>query len=206
MTAQFILASDSPRRKELLRMLNLSLRVVPSGVEEDYSLPGTPEELVCRFALKKANDVAIRFPERIVLGADTIVVLDGQILGKPVDLPQAKEMLSRLSGQTHTVFTGVAMIKQSQKANHTFCERTTVKFFPLSGEMIDYYVENCGPLDKAGAYAIQDWSACFVESISGCYHNVMGFPVSRFIWVLRRPDINERFGPYNWFGMVEDRS
>ncbi len=184
--------------------MDLSVDVVPSMVEEEYLTQEPPEELVCRIGLQKAIHIGFRLPDRLVIGADTVVVMGNRILGKPSDLSHAKRMLRFLSGKTHTVMTGVALVKHSRNESYTFSERTDVTFRNLNDRMIDYYVENGKPLDKAGGYAIQDWSACFVESISGCYNNVMGFPLSRFIQVLRDPDIERAFGPYNWFGKVGD--
>jgi len=205
-TTKFILASNSPQRKKLLNILNIPFDVIPSKVEENFDPDLAPEILVCKLALKKAQLVSSLYPDFIVIGADTIVVLKNRILGKPSTLSEAREMLQILSGETHTVYTGVALVKQSDEVTYSFYEQTEVTFYPLSSDMIDYYVQTFSPLDKAGAYGIQDWSACFVESISGCYHNVVGFPLPKFVSVLRNPDIEILFGPYNWFGKVEDSS
>jgi len=205
-TSQFILASNSHQRRKLLNLLNISFVVVPGIVEEDYSIHLKPEDLVCHFALKKAQYVGSQFPDQIVIGADTLVVLKGEMLGKPSSLSEARKMLRKLSGKTHAVLTGVTMVKRCKKAEFTFLEQTDVTFYALSKKMIDYYVQEYHPLDKAGAYGIQDWSACFVKSITGSYHNVVGFPLSKFVQVLRNRHVENIFGPYNWFGKVEDRS
>ena len=194
MLSPFILASRSPRRKALLEKLNLPFEVVSSSVQEDHISSAEPDKLVRRLALEKAQEVAKQFPHRVVIGADTVVVLDGTVMGKPAHQAEAKEMLNLLSGRRHTVFTGVAIVKNANAEEHTFYDRTGVTFFPLTHEMIDRYVRNTPPLDKAGAYGIQDWSACFVEKIDGCYNNVVGFPLSRFAQLLRTPAIQERFG------------
>lgn len=200
-----ILASNSPRRAKLLALLDIPFDTIPSAVEEDYSVDESPEDLVCRVASEKAESVGSLFPEKMVIGADTIVVLDSTIFGKPASHEEAERMLTTLSGKTHSVITGVALVKKSRTAIHTFFEQTDVTFHPLTSNMIDYYVRMYNPLDKAGAYGIQDWSACFVKTISGCYHTVMGFPVSKFAQVLRNRRIMEMFGPYNWFGKDPDR-
>ena len=195
MAPPFILASNSPRRRNLLEKLDIAFDIAPSNVQEDYTNDENPEDLVCLLALKKAKDVGRQYPDRVVIGADTVVVLEGKILGKPESEPQAVKMLQMLSGKTHAVFTGVALVELSKQAEFTFAERTDVSFFEVSYGMIEYYVRKYKPLDKAGAYGIQDWSACFVESISGSYDNVVGFPTSKFIQLLRTPELDKMFGP-----------
>ncbi|MFQ6674508.1 MAG: Maf family protein [Fidelibacterota bacterium] len=206
MEASFILASGSPQRRELLSQLDIPFDVFPSTVEEDVQLHEEPEILVQRIALRKARQVGTRFPRRIVIGADTVVVLHGNVFGKPADRPEAAAMLRMLSGETHAVFTGVALVKRAAHAEHTFSERTDVTFLNPSDEMIDHYVRTYTPLDKAGAYGIQDWAACFVTSINGCYNNVVGFPVARFMDVLRNQAIQALFGPYNYLGNIDEKS
>lgn len=193
MQPPFILASGSPRREALLRKLDLPFEVVPSSVSEDHGEASNPEELVQQLALMKARDVAGRFPDRVVIGADTVVVLGEIIIGKPADKDEARGILRSLSGKKHTVFTGVALVKNVEEEEHIFYERTDVTFFPLEDEMIDYYVGTFRPLDKAGAYGIQDWSACFVEKIEGCYNNVVGFPLARFVQLLKTSAVKSQF-------------
>lgn len=198
----FILASGSPRRKEILQKVGFPIEVHPSQVNEDYNPSASPENFVKHFAMLKANLVAPKFPDRIIIAADTIVVLDGMILGKPKGKSGAIEMLGKLSNKTHSVFTGVALVKKQLNATENFFERTDVTFLPLSNDMIRYYVETSQPFDKAGAYGIQDWSASFVKSINGCYYNVVGFPLSRFLSLLGSTSFQKKFQSDNWLGMV----
>ncbi|MDP6457030.1 MAG: Maf family protein [Candidatus Marinimicrobia bacterium] len=193
MKSQFILASGSPRRKALLQKLDVPFEVIPSSVQECHTNAADPAELVQQLALEKAREVAQHFPDRVVIGADTVVVLGDTVMGKPAHEAEAKEMLRALSGNRHTVFTGVAIVKKSREEKYTFYEKTDVTFLPLTNEMIDYYIRSATPLDKAGAYGIQDWSACFVEKINGCYNNVVGFPISKFAQLLRTAKIQKRF-------------
>ena len=143
--------------------------------------------MVKRLAREKAADVASRARSGIVIGADTIVVLDGHVLGKPRDPREARSMLRRLSGQTHTVYTGVALIDARTGRSTVFHERTRVTFRKISAQEIAEYVRSGSPLDKAGAYGIQDdFGAVFVEKVSGCFYTVVGFPLSRFYVELPR--------------------
>ena len=197
--AQFILASASPRRKELLNRLELPFEIIPSSVEENYSNGMAPPEMAKRWALEKARDVAAAHPETIVVGADTIVVLEGNILGKPKDSSEAAVMLRKLSNKSHTVHTGVALVQKSNEAVISFVESTEVTFFELDETLISSYVATGSPLDKAGAYGIQDGSACFVEKVNGCYHNVVGFPVARFVQLVRSEEFKQQFSADIWF-------
>lgn len=199
-TPPFVLASRSPRRKVLLENLGINFNIYPSNIEEVLNDTLTPNKLVVKLSHQKASEVAIQFPEKIVIGADTIVVLDGEILGKPIDEKHAVDMLRKLSGQTHSVFTGVSLIQLSQEAEISFCETTEVTFFKLSEKQIDSYVRSNPPLDKAGGYGIQDWEARFVKSFSGCHDNVVGFPTKKFKEVLTEPRFKESFDVDNWFG------
>lgn len=179
---QIVLASSSPRRQELLRQVGLSFVVDPSDVDEQVSGPVTPGELVEQLALRKARAVAVRHPGEPVLGADTIVVIDGEVLGKPSDREQAVAMLERLSGRTHQVMTGVALIQGDREiVSH---EETNVRFAPLTREQIHWYVETGEPVDKAGAYGIQGHAAALIESISGDYFTVVGLPLFRTVQML----------------------
>jgi septum formation protein len=176
-----ILASRSPRRIHLLHQIGLSFTVQESGVDEHNSDGIAPEEVVRRLSLEKASRVAERLHDGIVIGADTIVVLDGKILGKPSSKGEAISMLSKLGGKTHTVFTGFAMIDVVSKKSYVDYEKTEVTFRRLSIEEIECYVESGSPMDKAGAYGIQDdYGAVFVERINGCFYTVVGFPLSKF--------------------------
>lgn len=175
-----VLASQSPRRRELLAQVGIAFRVAPSAVEERITKTA-PDEVVRELSLQKAEDVASREPEGIwVLGADTVVALDGEILGKPVDVEAAKSMLRRLSGRSHSVYTGVTLYRRSAGETRVECfsEKTAVTFYPMSEEEIDRYVSSGDPLDKAGAYGIQGSAAAFIERIEGDYNNVVGLPVA----------------------------
>ncbi len=174
-----ILASASPRRRELLSQI-CDFTVMVSDCDENCSITD-PETLVCELSLRKARSIKVS-AEDIVIGADTVVAVDGKILGKPHSRQEAKEMLSALSGKTHSVFTGVTVVKGSMV--HTFTERTDVTFYELSEELIDRYVESGEPMDKAGAYGIQGKGCVLVQGISGDYFNVVGLPVARLYRVL----------------------
>ena len=177
---KLILASKSPRRAQLLKLLDLEFEVVESGVDENNEAYEIPEVHVLELAQKKAGKVAENIKDGLVLGADTIVVLDGRILGKPADRKQAHEMLRLLSGRRHTVYTGFAVIDLPSGKTVSDYERTEVYFRELSEGEIARYVETECPLDKAGAYGIQDLSAVFVDKVEGCFYNVVGFPVTKF--------------------------
>lgn len=179
-----VLASKSPRRKKLLQQLGLIFEILPSNSEETIS-SDVPEEIVQQLALEKALDVAPKVNNALVIGSDTIVVLDGHILGKPNDKEDAFSTLMMLSGKQHSVFTGVSFVKTDENgeinATHTFFEETIVQFSSLSESEIWSYIHSGSPMDKAGAYGIQDdWGAVFVERIEGDYYNVVGFPLNRF--------------------------
>lgn len=166
-----VLASQSPRRSELLRSAGISFRVQVADVDET-PLPGEPAvEYVRRLARAKALAVQ----GELVLGADTVVVVDGQILGKPVDREDAARMLRLLSGRSHQVITGICLAGETVVVDH---ETTQVNFSSLSGKEISAYVGTGEPMDKAGAYAIQGFASCFVERIEGSYSNVVGLPVA----------------------------
>jgi septum formation protein len=172
-----VLASASPRRAELLRAAGFRFEVVPAGVDETIRPGETPDDYVRRVAEAKAKHVAARTPSQHVLSADTVVVVDGEILGKPKDGAHAAEMLRKLSGRTHEVKTGVTLIAYGHSLQ-TEVETTSVEVAPLSDAEIAGYVESGEPLDKAGAYAIQGRAARFVTRIGGSYSNVVGLPVS----------------------------
>ncbi len=183
-----ILASQSPRRKALLTQAGVSFTVVESGVEENVP-PGTsPEETVRLLAVQKAEAVARTLAEpAVVIGADTVVALDGVIFGKPVDEADAEQMLSALQGKAHQVFTGVALIDTTQTPHfqQVFVSSTAVSMYPLSQEAIQAYVASGEPMGKAGAYAIQGLGATLVERIEGDYNTVVGLPLSAVYWALK---------------------
>jgi septum formation protein len=173
-----VLASGSPRRKELLAGVGLEFEVLPSDVEE-LALDGeTPQDQVCRLALEKAADVAEKRPGAWILGADTIVVIDGLILGKPRDVAEAREMLARLSGRTHEVYTGYVIINSLfPEAQRLRFVNSKVNIRSLTEREIDDYISTGEPMDKAGSYAIQGIGAAVVQSVSGSYTNVVGLPL-----------------------------
>jgi len=184
---RLILASKSPRRIGLLKQIGLNAEIIPSSVEEQFEAATSPAENAARLALLKAQDVGVSIDEGIVIGADTIVALDGRMLGKPVDEADACRMLELLSGRTHAVYTGLTLIDRPSNRVVTEVEATHVTFRQLPQEEIRAYVASGSPLDKAGAYGIQDdYGAVFVTRIEGCFYNVMGFPLAKFYTMLRQ--------------------
>ncbi|URJ44176.1 Maf family protein [Paenibacillus polymyxa] len=181
-TPRIILASTSPRRKELLAFLRLPFEVVPSHADESTPESWTPQQIVETLAARKAEAVvntATQSKEAgLVIGSDTIVVLDGSVLGKPADHADAVRMLTALQGRTHRVYTGVACIHTGTGEMLVKHRQTEVTMKPLSQEQIAAYVNTGEPSDKAGAYGIQGMGATLVESIQGCYFNVVGLPLS----------------------------
>ncbi|WP_088103707.1 Maf family protein [Halalkalibacter urbisdiaboli] len=173
----FILASSSPRRKELLEQAFYSFTIQTSKIEEVVNPTLKPHEIVSQLAEQKVKDVLARYPEATVLGADTIVVYDEEILGKPTNERDAKETLRKLSGRTHQVFTGVSIQKTENKT--TFYQKTDVSFYELSEEDIDMYIRTKEPFDKAGSYGIQGFGAYLVKEIIGDYFSVVGLPLSK---------------------------
>ena len=188
---KFILASSSPRRQELLLRLQTPFDIILPDVDESIIPPdGSPETYCTALAELKANDISQHYPNNLVIGSDTIVVLDNNIMGKPENKAMAQNMLETLSGKTHHVYTGVCLKWADKNIHHLFAEITMVTFRELSEADINHYIESCPPYDKAGSYGIQDWSAVFVQEIKGCYDNVVGFPISRFYQELKKLGIN----------------
>lgn len=172
-----VLASKSPRRQELLKYITDEFEVIPSGYEENVP-DGLDAENVPEFlAVKKALDVAHDHPDELVIGCDTVVICDGVILGKPKDKCDAFKMLCTLSGRTHQVISGVCLCFNGKTMS--FSQTTQVSFYSLREEDIIKYIDSENVLDKAGSYGIQDGAALFVESISGDYYNVVGFPIAK---------------------------
>ena len=169
---EIILASASPRRKELLSSMGIPFTVVVADADE--ATEGSPDALVMENACRKAAAVAALHPGRMVLGSDTVVCVDGQVLGKPKDEEDAFRMLHSLSGREHQVYTGVCLIKDGKK--DVRCDKTDVFFTPLTDAEIRDYVRTGEPMDKAGAYAIQGIAGMFVEKIHGSFSNVIGLP------------------------------
>lgn len=177
---KLILASASPRRAEILRSAGIAFSVLSSAVDET-PMPGeAPLELVQRLALAKAELVAARaVGPAIVIAADTVVVLEGEILGKPRTSEDARQMLEKLSGRTHTVLTGVALIRLPDAERREFMETTQVHFAAISNDEILRYLASGEPFDKAGSYAIQGLAGRYIPRIDGCYFNVVGLPLAR---------------------------
>jgi septum formation protein len=182
-----ILASQSPRRKYLLKQIGMKFRIIPSRVAEVFLSRQSPGENAQRIALEKATDVAARLRRGIVVGADTLVVLDHHVLGKPKSKDDAKRMLRLLSGREHSVYTGFAL-KDVETGKHiSGVEETKVRFRKLTEKEITDYVNSGSPMDKAGSYGIQDdVGAVFIERVNGCFYNIVGFPLARFYSTLQR--------------------
>lgn len=181
-----ILASTSPRRQQLLREAGLDFRVVAPSFDEgalkQAGLP--PAELTQRLAQGKARSVAAKaHPHEVIVASDTVVVLDGEVLGKPRDAGEARRMLTRLSGREHEVLSAVCLLRDTDE--RTFCERTAVSFYDLADEEIDAYVASDEPMDKAGAYGIQGAGRLFVRRIEGDFYTVVGLPIARLVRELR---------------------
>ena len=174
-----ILASASPRRAELLQLLKLKFRVVPSTATEILDEQLSPFEVCQLNARRKARAVAKKNPDSLVLGADTLVFLDGEIMGKPASRADAELMLTRLQGRTHQVVTGISLIHLRAHRERIFAVSTDVMFHPLDAGQIRDYLAKVNPLDKAGAYAIQEHGDLIISEISGSYSNVVGLPVER---------------------------
>lgn len=183
---KIILASGSPRRKQLLQWAEIDFDVMVSDVDESYPKGLSFDAVAKHIAFNKANAVKPLQPaDSIILAADTIVVCNNRIIGKPADEAEAIEILTDLAGNTHEVITGVALLKQGKEV--LFADTTTVSFHPLSAEQIAFYVKNYKPYDKAGAYAIQEWIGVVgIKRIEGCFYNVMGLPVSRVVQELAK--------------------
>jgi septum formation protein len=180
-----ILASASPRRKELMLGLGWPIEVCPSDLEEDFPSDMPLQHVPAFLAEKKAKHVAGMFPNEVVLAADTVVIVDGEILGKPVDKLNAQKMLRQLSGKAHEVVTGVCICYQGQC--ETFSDLTKVYFKHLTDNEIDYYIDHYKPYDKAGAYGVQEWIGYVaVEKMDGSFYNVMGLPVNKVYDVLSK--------------------
>jgi septum formation protein len=181
-----ILASSSPRRSEILQTVGWSFEKMVVEIDESRKENETPEQYVERLANEKVSAVASKIDSGLVLGADTTVVIDSQVLGKPCDENDAFEMLKTLSGCWHEVLTGVALVRAGMKTKSiSAIERTRVKFATMTNDEIAYYVASKEPMDKAGAYAIQGRGAIFIEEIQGDYWNIVGLPI-RLVYELAK--------------------
>jgi len=181
---RLILASQSPRRRELVRLLGHEVEYAVSAVEETRIGGESPEDHVTRLSLAKVRDVGGRVDDGIVIGSDTIVVLDGDIMEKPGDAEEAVAMLLRLAGRTHTVYTGFALYNARTGGYVTGYETTRVTMRRFDRGMAERYTATGEPMDKAGAYGIQGYGAVLIEGISGCYFTVMGLPMARLMAAL----------------------
>lgn len=179
-----VLASQSPRRKELLEQVGLSFTVQPSVQEETVEPGRTPQEVVQQLALQKAGEVFADHPDAIVLGADTLVAVEGEILGKPKNNEDAARMLRRLSGRTHQVHTGAAVLSDGKQT--VFTETADVTFYPLTESEIQAYIQTEEPADKAGSYGIQGLGAVLVARIEGDYFSIVGLPVAKVVRALKK--------------------
>lgn len=177
-----ILASASPRRRELLSYILPEFDVVPSGIDETAA--GSPAKQVAKLAADKAADIAAAHPDALVIGSDTLVALGGRVLGKPADADDAYRMLRMLSGRVHRVYTGVAVVCDGHM--HVAVESTRVRFARMSDEEIRDYIATGEPMDKAGAYGIQGFGGKFIRGIHGDYYNVMGLPLNTLYEILKK--------------------
>ena len=188
---KIILASKSPRRKQLLQRFNLAFKVVDSNLDESSVLKMTdPRNYCSKLASMKADVVSKQFRDELIIGADTIVVSNKDIIGKPKDKSEAFRSLKELSGSNHSVLTAVCLKSINHNIDQTFIEQTKVVFRVLEDSEINFYIDNYKPYDKAGSYGIQDASSVFVKYINGCYDNVVGLPISKLHKELKKLNIN----------------
>lgn len=183
MHKRLVLASKSPRRRDLLRMIGLDFTVRPAGIAEP-PLDGPVSGQVESLARAKACAVAAELSAGVVLGADTVVVLDGRVLGKPADTAAARAMLESLQGREHRVYTGVALVDAATGRQAVAYEETRVRFRTLDKPVIDWYLQTGEPMDKAGAYGIQGRGSVLIAGVYGCYFNVVGLPVGPVVRML----------------------
>ena len=189
----FILGSASPRRRELLRQVGLSFKVVPSRLQEVNQSGMEPHAHTIYYAEEKAREVAQRYKQEWVLAADTIVVIDEEILGKPADFKGAAAMLSRLSGRSHRVITGICLVHGEAGVGESDWVETRVFMRALRTEDIEGYIKTGEPMDKAGAYGIQGIGGCLISRIEGSYSNVVGLPLYETVELLRRHQVADPF-------------
>lgn len=185
-TPRLVLASASPRRRELLNQMGLEFQVHPSEAEDEIrTLPDDPQERVEFLAYQKAVRIADIYPDALVIGVDTIVALPDRILEKPVDSDEALRMLESLSGAWHQVYSGICLINKDTGRKAVDFVKTDVHFLPLTRRQIQAYIASGEPRDKAGAYGIQGQAAVFIDEIHGCYFNVVGLPLAKLAQMLR---------------------
>jgi septum formation protein len=190
MSVRFILASSSPRRRELLGSIGVDFDVIPSNIPEERGEAETPEEYVARLSREKAHTIATKHPDRWIIAADTTVALDDLVLEKPIDAEDAKRMLKTIAGKTHVVYTGVTLTRGEPHYIDTHVATSEVRMLPLTTRDIDWYVTTGEPLDKAGAYAAQGVGGMFVDSIHGSYTNVVGLPLALLFQMLRKAGVD----------------
>jgi septum formation protein len=191
-SCRVVLASGSPRRRQLLELIGIEHEVMPSNIDETMRPREAPRRHAERLAREKASVVAKREPDRITIAADTIVVINRKVLGKPVDADDARRMLSMLSGREHTVITAVA-VARGRKLRSAI-EEVRVRFRRLREDEIDAYIATGEPMDKAGAYGIQGYGATIVQCVEGDYFAVMGLPLARLVTLLRDLGVHYTFG------------
>jgi septum formation protein len=191
---RIVLASQSPRRAELLRMLGLQIEAIPADIDESYPAGESAAEHAERLAREKAQAVAAAHPDAVVIGSDTVVVIEGELLGKPRDADDAARMLLRLQGRAHEVITGVAVCYGAAARVRSAVERVTVRFRPFGAATARAYAATGEPLDKAGAYGIQGRGSTLVEGIEGDYFAVMGLPICRLMALLAEVGLTYDFG------------
>ena len=184
-SGRFILASASPRRTELLTLLGLCFEIMPSHVDEAFVTGETPREHVLRLSEAKAMTASVLHPDAWVMGADTIVIINGEVLGKPRTPDEAKEMLGKLSGRVHTVFTGFTVARKSSDIFIRDAVESSVRFREIPEDEMARYIQSKEPYDKAGGYAVQGMGAFFIKEIYGSYTNVMGLPLCEVVDVLK---------------------
>ncbi len=188
---KFVFASNSPRRKEILSKFNIDIKFVPHHFNEHTIEKNIEPHSYCKIiSNEKANSIVDIYPNQPILSADTIVLSpSNKIFEKPRNVEDAHRMLSELSGEKHQVITGVSIINKETKINFSFTETTLVEFNDLRDEEIYYYIKHFEPYDKSGSYGIQGFSSIFVKSINGCYFNVVGLPVSKLFYFLKKFDL-----------------
>lgn len=187
---QLVLSSASPRRAELLERMGLRFQIYHTNVVEDDSGLNGPIEMVENNARLKASTLSLDMPDALVLGSDTTVAIDDTILSKPYDMQEAQQMLIQLSGRVHAVYTSIALYWNSGNLEHIFTERSEVHFKTLKRETIEHYTSLVNPLDKAGAYGIQEGRELIIDRVDGSVENVMGLPIQRLESVLKKLNFN----------------
>ncbi|HEU18976.1 MAG TPA: septum formation inhibitor Maf [Deltaproteobacteria bacterium] len=185
MKSSFILASASPRRQQLLRDIGLQFDVIPGDVNEDFLNDELPVDYVSRMSREKSDAIAQKVPDAWVLGADTIVIIDGEVLGKPLTREDARNMLIKLSGREHCVITGFTIVKKSAHTTMTNVVESRVVFKTIEADELEWYIDSPEPYDKAGAYAVQGMAGYFVKEIHGSYTNVVGLPLTEVVTALK---------------------